>query len=86
MVKSLRYLLKGIGNHCNNCYLTEDKKDIGERLHEKKFVQDGLGALLNSPNELDRSPVIQEALELCKGCDYGDPNVFHFLEENGIRF
>lgn len=86
MVNYPKTIFNKLGNNCGYCFLSEGNDE--ERKNYKVSVKIDLECLIEFFNEKDRDKkeIIEKALDICEKCDYKNPEVFHFLEERGIKF
>lgn len=84
MVEKVYISFRRIGNNCNYCFLYDENGKVEKRLHHKSLVKKDLESVFFSSTN-NQQEIVKEALQICEKCDYKNPSVFHFLEENDIR-
>jgi len=82
MIISFERLFKQAAEYCNYCFLNGEN-----RINFQSLANNSLAQIIDSCDEESKDRMLAEqAIKICRNCDYRDPKIFQYLERSGIKF
>ena len=84
--KGFKQLFTQAGEYCSLCYLACETNEEESRKNFQALANNSIADIINSCEDMEVKKIAEGSVSSCRNCNYGDPNIFHYLESNGIHF